>query len=100
WARANAATLVRYLHAYVEGLRWALDPAHKAEAVRLLAEGLKLPPDVAERTYALAADPAEGLAKDARFDLEGFKNVLALRARFSGAAPAAPEKYVDLSYYE
>ncbi len=88
WAKANADTLVHYLQAYIEGLRWALDPANKTEAIKLLADGLKLPPDVAERTYAIATDPAEGLAKDARFDVAGFENVLALRASFEGGTPA------------
>jgi hypothetical protein len=32
--------------------------------------------------------------------MEGFKNVLALRADWTGAAPGAPEKYLDLSYYQ
>ena len=38
---------------------------------------------------------------DAAFDVEGFRNMLALRAEIEtggGAAPPA-EKYVDLSYY-
>jgi len=39
------------------------------------------------------------IAKDGRFDLAGFKNVLRLRAEYEGVAPAAPEKYLDLSYY-
>jgi ABC-type nitrate/sulfonate/bicarbonate transport system substrate-binding protein len=100
WAKDNSEVLVRYLQAYIEGLRWALDPANKTEAVKLLAEGLKFPPDIAERSYAVAIDPAEGLAKDGRFDLEGFRNVLKLRAEFEGGTPAPPEKYIDLSYYE
>jgi hypothetical protein len=48
-------------------------------------------------------DPKFGIAKDARFDMEGFKNVLALRAEIEGSwggkAPA-PDRYLDLSYYE
>jgi hypothetical protein len=43
-----------------------------------------------------------GYAKDAAFDVEGFKKTLQLRAETesgeNGAAPAA-EKYYDLSYY-
>ena len=44
WAKANSDTLVRYISAYVEGCRWALDPANKAEAIALIAERLKLTP--------------------------------------------------------
>jgi ABC-type nitrate/sulfonate/bicarbonate transport system substrate-binding protein len=99
WGRANADTLVKYLQAYVGGLRWGLDPANKAEAIKLYADALKVPQDVAEATYAKATDQTDGLAKDALFDMEGFRNVLKLRAAFAGKAPNLPEKYLDLSYY-
>ncbi len=103
WAKANSDTLVRYISAYVEGRRWALDPANKEEAVALLAERLKLTPQVAAQAYAVATDPAEGMAKDAKFDMEGFRNTLKLRAEIEGqwgGNPPPPDKYIDLSYYE
>jgi ABC-type nitrate/sulfonate/bicarbonate transport system substrate-binding protein len=102
WAKANSDTLVRYITAYVEGCRWALDPANKAEVIALFADRLKLAPQIAAQTYAVATDPAEGTAKDAKFDMEGFKNVLKLRAEIEGqwgGNPPPPEKYIDLSYY-
>ena len=58
WAKVNSDTLVRYIRANVEGLRWAFDPANKAETIQLLADRLKLSPDVAARTYAVATDPS------------------------------------------
>lgn len=103
WAKANEDTLVKYLQAYVEGVRWSLDSANKAQAVRLMMERLKLPEDVATATYAIAADPADGLAKDGKLDLDGFRNVLTLRAVHLGTwggTPPAPEKYIDLNYYQ
>ena len=103
WAKANSDTLVRYIRAYVEGRRWVLDPANKADAIALLGERLKLSPEVAARSYAVATDPADSIAKDAKFDMEGFKNVLKLRAeiegQWGGSAPP-PDKYIDLSYYD
>jgi ABC-type nitrate/sulfonate/bicarbonate transport system substrate-binding protein len=102
WAQANGDTVVHYIKAYVEGRRWLLDPANKAEAIQLLADRLKITPDVAAKSYAAAADPADGIAKDATFDMDGFKNVLKLRAEIEGqwgGNPPPPEKYVDLSYY-
>jgi ABC-type nitrate/sulfonate/bicarbonate transport system substrate-binding protein len=103
WAKANEDTLVKYLQAYIEGVRWTLDPANKEQAIRLLMERLKLPEDVATQAYAIATDPAEGFAKDSALDLEGFRNVLKLRAvhlgTWGGVAPV-PEKYIDLSYYQ
>jgi hypothetical protein len=50
----------------VEGRRWALDPANKEEAVGLLAERLKLTPQVAAQAYAVATDPAEGMSAPCR----------------------------------
>ena len=100
WAKANEETVVKYLQAYIEGVRWVLDPANKATATQMLARRLELSPDIAAAVYDIITDKDEGFAKDGRFDLEGFKNVLRLRAEYEGVAPAAPEKYLDLSYYE
>lgn len=100
WAQANSDLLVRYIQAYVEGLRWSLDPKNKDEAIELLVKNLKLAPDVAAESYAIAADPKGGMAKDAAFDMEGFKNVIRLRADWTGNMPGAAEKYIDLSYYQ
>ena len=100
WAKANADTLVSYLQACIEGLRWSLDPANRTEVIGLYADRLSLPADIAARTYEIATDPKNGLAEDARLDIEGFRTMLRLRAEFTGGELAPPEKYVDLSYYE
>src|ERR1700756_349277 len=102
WVKANSDALVRYISAYIEGRRWALAPANKAEAIALLADRLKLAPQVAAQSYAVATDPADGIAKNAKLDMDGFKNVLKLRAEIEGqwgGNPPPPEKYIDLSYY-
>jgi hypothetical protein len=72
------------LAAYIESLRWARDPANRAEAVALLAQRLKLPADIAEATYERAIDPVNGLVPDARLDMDGLRNVMALRAELQG----------------
>ena len=103
WARANGDAVVRYIQAYVEGLRWVKTPANKTEAVAFLVERLKLGPELAGSCYDIFADPAGGFAPDARLDLEGFTNVLKLRAELEGqweGMPPSPEKYLDLSYYD
>jgi ABC-type nitrate/sulfonate/bicarbonate transport system substrate-binding protein len=103
WAKANEEVLVKYLQAYVEGVRWSLDPTNRQDAVRFLMDRLKLAEDVATQAYATATDPAEGFAKDGKVDLDGFRNVLKLRANNLGTwggTPPAPEKYLDLSYYQ
>jgi ABC-type nitrate/sulfonate/bicarbonate transport system substrate-binding protein len=102
WVLAHADTVERYLAAYVEALRFVRDPAHKGDCVALMRDKLKLSEATAERTYAQLVDPGFGFTPDARFDRQGFRNMLALRAeieRRGGDAPP-PEKYVDLGYYE
>jgi ABC-type nitrate/sulfonate/bicarbonate transport system substrate-binding protein len=100
WARDHAADLERYLAAYIEALRWSFDPKNRAAATAILVKNFKLPQDMAEKTLALMAEPGFGFAPDAKFDLVGFKNVLALRAEVEGGAPADPARYIDLSYYD
>lgn len=103
WLDANGALLERYIAAYVEALRVALDPANREEAVAKLVQHLKLEPAIASRTYELLADPKSGFTPDAKFDMAGFRNALAVRAEIEGGAaakPVAPEKYLDLSYYQ
>lgn len=103
WAKANADALERYLAAFIEATRWAVAPQNRAAGVKLLMERFKLEPQVAERTWEVLADPTFGLATDARFSAEGFRNVLALRAEIEGEwGGKAPDsgRYVDLGYYE
>jgi ABC-type nitrate/sulfonate/bicarbonate transport system substrate-binding protein len=103
WVHAHAEEVERYLAAYVESLRFVRDPAHKADCIALMRDKLKLSQATAARTYAQLVDPGFGFTPDARFDPQGFRNMLALRAeieRRGGAVPPAAEKYVDLDYYE
>jgi ABC-type nitrate/sulfonate/bicarbonate transport system substrate-binding protein len=100
WAKVNGETLERYIASYVEALRWSLDRKNRDEAVAMLVARLKLPNDIAARSYDLIVEPGFGFAPDARFNHEGFRNVLALRAEVEGGKPSSPERYVDLSYYE
>jgi ABC-type nitrate/sulfonate/bicarbonate transport system substrate-binding protein len=100
WAEANAETLAAYLTACIEGLRWVLDPANAAPAIKLTAERLNVPADTAAEIHAAACNPATGLAKDAAFDLEGFRTVLRLRAEFEGRDPAPAERYFDLAFHQ
>ena len=100
WAEANGPVLERYIAAYVEALRWARAPENRAEAVAMLVDRLKLPQPVAERTFELLADPSFGFTPDAKLDPEGFRNMLAMRAEVEGGQPAAPDRYLDLGYYD
>lgn len=103
WAAANRSALERYMAAYIEGTRYAMNPANRSEMIKLLEDRFKLLPAVAAQSYDALNTPGFGMATDARLSMEGFRNVLALRAeiegQWGGKAPE-PGKYLDLSYYE
>ncbi|HEY5064802.1 MAG TPA: ABC transporter substrate-binding protein [Xanthobacteraceae bacterium] len=99
WAREHAQTLERYLAAYIEALRWSLAPENRAADAAILEQNYKLAPDIAAQCVTLMAEPGFGFAPDAKFDLEGFKNVLTLRAEVEGGKPTDPQRYIDLRYY-
>jgi len=100
WGQANGDVLTRYIEANIEGIRFALNPANKAAMVAILADRLKLANDVAAESFTFSQN---GFAVDGKFDLDGFKNSLQLRADMLGTwggKPPAPEKYLDFSYYQ
>ncbi len=100
WVESNGPLLERYIAAYVESLRWIRRPENQAQCVAILMDKLKISREVAERTYRLLVDPIRGFTPDAQFDMDGFRNLLALRAEIEGgSAPPPAEKYLDLSYY-
>jgi ABC-type nitrate/sulfonate/bicarbonate transport system substrate-binding protein len=103
WAKDNSALLVKYLAASVEAQRWLMSPANKQQTMALIEKEWKLSPEVAAQTYADDVEGPGGLEKDGRFNLDGFKNVLKIRAETEGqwqGKPPSPEKYFDLSYYD
>ena len=103
WANENAQALEQYLAAYVEGQRYVMNPAHRADVLALLAGSFDLAPPVAQATYEALLAPGAGLAPDARLNLEGFRAALNIRAEMEGmwgGTPPAADKYLELSYYE
>jgi len=100
WVESNGPLLERYIAAYVESLRWVRRPENQARCAAILMDKLKINREVAERSYRLLVDPVRGFTPDAAFDMEGFRNLLALRAEIEGGGTPPPaEKYLDLSYY-
>ncbi|MDZ4075100.1 MAG: ABC transporter substrate-binding protein [Hylemonella sp.] len=103
WARTHAGLLQDYLAAYIEGQRLVMNPAQRTSMIDLLVRSFKLDAVAAAGTYEALLTPGAGLAPDARFNTEGFRTVLAIRAEMEGmwgGTPPAPAKYMDLSFYD
>ena len=50
WARDHGPVLEKYLAAFIEALRWSLDPKNHAAAAAILVDKLKLTPAMAEKS--------------------------------------------------
>lgn len=51
WAARNTATVEKYLAVYDRAIRWLVDPANRAEAIRLMIGASHLPADDVEKSY-------------------------------------------------
>jgi len=103
WAKEHRDLLVSFLAACIEAQRWLLDPANKQRVITLFTAEYHLAPEIAVEDYEMAMRQPGGFAKDARLDLDGFENVLKLRADVEGqwgGRPPSPEKYYDPSLYD
>lgn len=103
WARAHGDELTRFIRAYRAALGWLFDPAHRAEAVRILRANV---PEIGEELAARAGEvmlaPRGGFHPEAALDLAGVETVLALRREY-GRPPkplSDPSRYYDLAWYE
>lgn len=100
WARENGDTLVAYVRAYRESLKWVLDPANRDACVAHLAKDFGLSPDIAGPTYDVLATSKDGLYPDAGIDVRGIQTVLDLRVEngLLKAPTPDPSKYYDTGY--
>jgi ABC-type nitrate/sulfonate/bicarbonate transport system substrate-binding protein len=95
WAARNEPALLAYIRAFDAAYAWLKDTRNKEEAISLLPARLNIDRATAARAYdQIAAQPLPRITPD------GLRQVIAIvwaSERLSGA-PAAPEKYMDLSY--
>jgi ABC-type nitrate/sulfonate/bicarbonate transport system substrate-binding protein len=100
WAERNADTLVRFLRAKKQAIDWLYDPAHKDEAIVILAEKARMTPDLARRTYDLKITREHVFSSELVPDLEALQdviNVLGTLGDLSAPLPN-PQKFVDPRY--
>ena len=102
WALDNKENIQNYLAAIIEAQRWLMDPANKQQVIDLWITEFHMKPEIAAPTYESSVNAPGGFEKDAALDIEGFKNVLKLRAEIEGqwgGHPPGIDKYYDPSFY-
>jgi ABC-type nitrate/sulfonate/bicarbonate transport system substrate-binding protein len=99
WAAQNHDALVRYIAAYIEGLRWVLDPRNRQAAAALMQDKMQLDASVAEKCLDEMLDPDSGFAVDAGLNHDGMATLLTLRASFTNSAVMPVSRYIDETPY-
>lgn len=101
WAKAHEAAVAGYIRAFVKAVDWIYDPANKAEATRILAGHVRIPEAAARATVERLVSGPAALARNGVIDMEGVKTVISLREQYGRPQKkmGAPEKYIDLSFY-
>ena len=97
WAQRNRLRLVAFIRAFLAGWNWLRNPANKAEATALLSTRLAIDGDAAAGEYdTLIRSPLPSI------NAEGLREVIDMvwQAESLAGPPAAPAKYLDLSYLE
>ena len=100
WAKANEATLVRYLRASISAIDWLLDPKNRDEALRIFKNRVQVDERHLQPSYD--AFVRTGLVRGGKLSIEGTQQVLELMAE-SGQLKSPlppPEKYADPKYLQ
>ena len=102
WLQQNEAAAIGFMRALRDATSWIYDPQNRdiCEAI-LLANDRDMTSVLAKKTYDMFVDKKSGLYRDLKIDMEGFKVVLALRAKYGEPKRELgdPAKYVDLELY-
>jgi ABC-type nitrate/sulfonate/bicarbonate transport system substrate-binding protein len=100
WAASHEDALVRYIRAYVAASDWLFDPAHREEALAILAARVKVDRAQASATYE--AVTSKSLIPRAAVDQAGLEQVIEVCWDAGRRPPPRPpaDRYVDLRYRE
>lgn len=102
WAQKRSDALVCYLRAYIRSVEWLTNPANRAEAAEMLAQGEGISQEAAFIRLSRELDPMTGTIPKSAVDLKGLEAVAKLRAEMGYLKTPIPplEKYYSLSYYK
>ncbi|HEX4556105.1 MAG TPA: ABC transporter substrate-binding protein [Xanthobacteraceae bacterium] len=98
WLTAKPDVAHRFARAWLQGVGWLYDPANRAEAEKLLAEELKITPQIATQSYDQLVVRDHAYPRDGKVDLDALRAVVEIMVE-GKELPARPQgdvtKYVD-----
>jgi NitT/TauT family transport system substrate-binding protein len=102
WAQGNEDTLVRFLRAHINTLKWLYDPANKERATAILRDRMQLSDDHARRTYASFVEQEKMFSQQGEISPAGLTAMEEMLVASGEATPPLPsrDRYIDLRYIE
>ena len=103
WAQANEVTVVNFIAAYRDAVRWLKAPQNRGAAEALLAANVPgMSPEVARQSADLMLHPQTGFFSDAQMDAQSAQAVLALRSKLGEPRRVLddPARYLDRRYWQ
>jgi NitT/TauT family transport system substrate-binding protein len=99
WLKSNATAAQGFAKAWLAAVAWLYDPANRAEAEKLLAEALKLSPEIAAASYdELIVKNKDTYPSDGKVDLEVLRAMIDVMVE-GEELPARPQgdirRYLD-----
>jgi ABC-type nitrate/sulfonate/bicarbonate transport system substrate-binding protein len=91
WVKSNTAAAQGFAKAWLAGVAWLYDPANRAEAEKLLAEELKLSPEIAAASYdELIVKSTDTYPRNGNVDLEVLRAMIDIMVE-GEELPARPQ---------
>ena len=99
WLKNNTGVAKGFARAWLAAVAWLYDPANRAEAERLLADALKLPPEIAAASYdELIVKNKDTYPRDGRVDPDVLRAMIDIMVE-GEELPAKPQgdigRYLD-----
>jgi ABC-type nitrate/sulfonate/bicarbonate transport system substrate-binding protein len=103
WADANRHVVIGFLRAIIESLAWLYDARNREHAFAIHDRNMPgSPPNAAQLTYDVLFDTGTGFPRNGDIDLDGVREVVALRARYGEPKQALSDAsaYCDRRFLE
>ena len=102
WAKDNEATVVSFIRAYRDSIRWLKEPGNRAQAMGLLMKNVPgMNEQIAAQSCELLLEPRTGFFSDVQLDEKGVQAVMDLRSKLGeGRKLDDPAKYIDRRYWQ